>query len=84
VFRNIASVCLSNHLQLRIKGDTRHEIARETARVVEVTGNCNVFLHIGSFTVGGVTITERGKGHPVKGETSITLQPWTAVIITEL
>jgi hypothetical protein len=84
VFGSTASVCSSNHLQLGIKGESHHEIARKTARAVDVTENCNVFLHIGSFTAGGVTITQRGKGHPVQGETCITLQPWTAVIITNL
>jgi hypothetical protein len=67
----VVNINLGNHLQLGIIGTSSHDIARETLRVLLLTGSYVVFLHLGKFIASEVTIEQVGKGHLATAETSI-------------
>lgn len=80
---NLVSPAYPSQLGIE-NGGSRYAIALEAKRELKITSNCVVFLHGGSFIAGGATIGQAGKGYPVTDEESITLQPWSSIVVTFL
>jgi hypothetical protein len=73
---------LTDHQQLEFSGWSQYHQAVENPRYVTLTeAKCIVFLIGGKFITGGVTVSLMGQGHWVEDESSIFLQPYTAVAI---
>ena len=72
----------ADYVQLGKRGSASYQQTEEGTRDVELMASkCIIFLITGEFQVRGIDITTAGEGHIVEDESTIQLQPYTAVAI---